>query len=382
MSLIDGAVWCLPDGYRVIDRSLDDISAFMNPKFTSQDLNYIDQSIRWSRAIDGTEYMPGLVGLNNMKANDYANVIIQILARVQPIRNFFLILDGNNENYSPLVFKTGELLRKIWFPKQFKGQVSPHEFMQAVMLESKKTFLIDKKGEPMVFMMWLLNTLHSQLTNSKTKSNSIITETFQGGLEMKIMNRKELKTENIVEHETHSADIFNIPFLTLGLDLPPTPIFKNTCNRMQIPQVPLSRLIKKYDAKNCLNPENSGKNCYRITKLPNYLIIWIKRFRKNAFFWEKNPSIVNFPIKNLDLKDISPSSNNSDPIYDLIASIVHEGNIGLGIYKIYIHRKLEDKWYEVQDLSVVEVLPQMVALTEAYLQVYERKVSLKNNDYS
>jgi U4/U6.U5 tri-snRNP-associated protein 2 len=88
MSLTDGAVWCLPDGYRVIDRSLDDISAFMNPKFTSQDLNYIDQSTRWSRAIDGTEYMPGLVGLNNMKANDYANVIIQILARVQPIRNF------------------------------------------------------------------------------------------------------------------------------------------------------------------------------------------------------------------------------------------------------------------------------------------------------
>lgn len=34
----------------------------------------------------GAEYMPGLVGLNNMKSNDYANVVIHILSRVTPIR--------------------------------------------------------------------------------------------------------------------------------------------------------------------------------------------------------------------------------------------------------------------------------------------------------
>ncbi len=44
------------------------------------------RDVSWARALDGTEYMPGLVGLNNMKANDYANVIMQILARVVPIR--------------------------------------------------------------------------------------------------------------------------------------------------------------------------------------------------------------------------------------------------------------------------------------------------------
>lgn len=30
------------------------------------------------RALDGSEYMPGLVGLNNMSCNDYVNVIIQV----------------------------------------------------------------------------------------------------------------------------------------------------------------------------------------------------------------------------------------------------------------------------------------------------------------
>lgn len=30
-------------------------------------------------------------------------------------------------------------------------------------------------------------------------------------------------------------------------------------------------------------------------------------------------------------------------------------------------------WYEVQDLRVSDVLPQMVALSETYLQVYKLK---------
>ena len=38
----------------------------------------LDRDVGWARGLDGTEFMPGLVGLNNMKANDYANVIIQV----------------------------------------------------------------------------------------------------------------------------------------------------------------------------------------------------------------------------------------------------------------------------------------------------------------
>lgn len=83
----------------------------------------LDRDITWARALDGTEYMPGLVGLNNMKANDYANVVVQILARVSPIRDFFLIPSNYADCQSLLVQRTGDLLRKIWNPKAFKGQV-------------------------------------------------------------------------------------------------------------------------------------------------------------------------------------------------------------------------------------------------------------------
>jgi U4/U6.U5 tri-snRNP-associated protein 2 len=79
-------------------------------------------------------------------------------------------------------------------------------------------------------------------------------------------------------------------------------------------------------------------------------------------------------VKNLELKDCIPvPQEGRGTKYDLVASVSHEGKAMEGSYKAHVHRRVEDTWYEVQDLSVVEVLPQMVALSEAYLQVYERK---------
>ena len=42
------------------------------------------------------------------------------------------------------------------------------------------------------------------------------------------------------------------------------------------------------------------KKSFEVTRLPEYLFIHIRRFSKNTFFKEKNPTIVNFPVKNLE----------------------------------------------------------------------------------
>ena len=61
--------------------------------------------------------------------------------------------------------------------------------------------------------------------------------------------------------------------------------------------------------------------------------------------------------------------------YNLISNVVHEGKAGqqtaAAPYKVHIHRLVEQQWYEVQDLVVADILPQMVALSETYFQVYE-----------
>lgn len=61
-----------------LDSSLDDIKYVLNPTFTSEHIATMDGSDKLSRAIDGTMYLPGIVGLNNIKANDYCNVILQV----------------------------------------------------------------------------------------------------------------------------------------------------------------------------------------------------------------------------------------------------------------------------------------------------------------
>ena len=36
---------------------------------------------------------------------------------------------------------------------------------------------------------------------------------------------------------------------------------------------------------------------FEITEMPQYLLVHVSRFTKNTFFTEKNPTIVNFPVK-------------------------------------------------------------------------------------
>lgn len=71
-------------------------------------------------------------------------------------------------------------------------------------------------------------------------------------------------------------------------------------------QVPIFDLLKKFDGHHTSDDIKAGRRRFRLTKLPSYMVLHIKRFTKNNFFVEKNPTIVNFPVKNLELRDIVP----------------------------------------------------------------------------
>ena len=127
----------------------------LNPTFTTDQISTLETNSQMSRAYDGTLYLPGIVGLNNIKANDYTNVVLQALINVPPIRDYFM----REENYysikvAPgdiminLVKRFGELVRKLWNPKNFKAHVSPHEMLQAVVKCSKKKFQITQQSKP------------------------------------------------------------------------------------------------------------------------------------------------------------------------------------------------------------------------------------------
>ena len=81
----NGRVFCIPENYEVVDRSLKDIQHVLNPLYDEEDRKIL-ADLQWARTIDGSDYMPGLVGLNNMKRNDYLNSVIQCLVRVPKLR--------------------------------------------------------------------------------------------------------------------------------------------------------------------------------------------------------------------------------------------------------------------------------------------------------
>ena len=59
--------YCLPDNYEIIDASLGDILYVLNPTFTPELIRRLATSSKEVRAYDGTKYIPGVVGLNNIK---------------------------------------------------------------------------------------------------------------------------------------------------------------------------------------------------------------------------------------------------------------------------------------------------------------------------
>ena len=148
--------YCLPDNYEIIDSSLADIVFVLNPTFTKGHVEKLDLETALCRAHDSTLYLPGVVGMNNIKANDYCNVILQAFSHVSPLRNYFL----NESNYTGIlnarppgdqlyliVQRFGELMRKLWNPRNFRAHVSPHEMLQAIVLCSKKRFQITEQSD-------------------------------------------------------------------------------------------------------------------------------------------------------------------------------------------------------------------------------------------
>jgi hypothetical protein len=52
-----------------------DIRYVLNPSFTQQQVGELDTKRHWSRGLDGTDYLTGAIGLNNLKV--WLRVLVQ-----------------------------------------------------------------------------------------------------------------------------------------------------------------------------------------------------------------------------------------------------------------------------------------------------------------
>ncbi|XP_043934426.1 ubiquitin carboxyl-terminal hydrolase 19 [Protopterus annectens] len=120
-------------------------------------------------------------------------------------------------------------------------------------------------------------------------------------------------------------------------------------------------------------------------RLPNALIIQLKRFSFRSFIWrDKINEMVEFPVRNLDLSKfcIGQNDDSKPPIYDLYAVINHYGGMIGGHYTAYA-RLPNDKnsqrsdvgWRLFDDSTVTTVEESQVVTRYAYVLFYRRRNS-------
>ncbi|CAE7363473.1 Usp39, partial [Symbiodinium microadriaticum] len=347
-----------------------------------------------------------------------------------------------------------------------------------------------------------LDTSTTEAADDDTTGTHTIQQDEDGGVRME---------------ERWSTENQTTPFMFLSLDIPPTPLFKDSQGGLIIPQIPLFEVLAKFDGSTWTDGlhKSTGslvRKQYKLKSLPRYLILHLNRFTKNNFYVEKNPTIVTFPVKNLEMRDylqtpdtsattaggnkstdcggevdtlLTKTTDDIDTMsvkelkevvrrfgnklevkaaasavekkqlqdvartcmirrcsdnledselmdecdattllsskYDLMANICHDSAVSQGMtivtdskkpkskaqlqqtsghaagksavngglnvleggsYRVHIQNKATSQWFELQDLHVMETMPQMIGLSESYMLIYEKKSATTNGAQS
>ncbi len=129
---------------------------------------------------------------------------------------------------------------------------------------------------------------------------------------------------------------------------------------------------------------NAKRTCtkrYTIEKLPNILVIHLKRFLKIRYN-NKISLNVDYPIESLDMSKylsnnvdstLTPSSATSDRkcIYDLYGISLHSGTESSGHYVAYCKHPYRNRWNYFNDSSVREISKSSLQDANAYILFYQ-----------
>lgn len=241
INLNNQRVFLLPELKEIDHEYLTDIKKNLNPLYLKEDIEILDSEVELCYALDGKEFVPGSVGLNNIRNTDYANVIFQSLSKIKIIRDYFLCFNNEllnsffvlRDNKESVLFqKISELIKKMYNRYNFKNHICPHEIMQAVVDCSSNMFKIIEKSDSILFLSWLLNIINNFENKfnrliSKNKINSklekkdksgknkvsIVDESFEGQLlietytEITESNRKEIVLYDSVIQELNGKKV-------------------------------------------------------------------------------------------------------------------------------------------------------------------------------
>ncbi|XP_065146163.1 ubiquitin carboxyl-terminal hydrolase 15-like isoform X1 [Paramisgurnus dabryanus] len=115
--------------------------------------------------------------------------------------------------------------------------------------------------------------------------------------------------------------------------------------------------------------------------LPPVLVVHLKRFSYSRYMRDKLDSLVDFPLRDLDMSEFLINPNAGPCRYDLIAVSNHYGGMGGGHYTAYAKNKDDNQWYNFDDSSVSPANEDQIVSKAAYVLFYQRQDTVKGTGY-
>ncbi|XP_037316432.1 ubiquitin carboxyl-terminal hydrolase 15-like isoform X3 [Pungitius pungitius] len=115
--------------------------------------------------------------------------------------------------------------------------------------------------------------------------------------------------------------------------------------------------------------------------LPPVLAVHLKRFSYSRYMRDKLDSLVDFPLRDLDMSEFLINPNAGPCRYDLIAVSNHYGGMGGGHYTAYARNKDDEKWYNFDDSSVSPANEDQIVSKAGYVLFYQRQDTVKGTGY-
>lgn len=139
----------------------------LDPKFTESDIQSFDTDVLQGRGLDGKEVTAGCIGVTALSAiSDPFNAVLQILAHVPPIRDYFALRSNYKLGKDSLVDMFAITVRKLWNYRGFRSYTSSLALLQTATLHPERQFKLASRTDAMDLMVWMLNALHLGMVSS------------------------------------------------------------------------------------------------------------------------------------------------------------------------------------------------------------------------
>ncbi|XP_062872920.1 ubiquitin carboxyl-terminal hydrolase 2a isoform X2 [Trichomycterus rosablanca] len=332
----------------------------------------------------------GLVGLKNLGNTCFMNSILQCLSNTHSLRDYCLHNShrhdlNNNRTNTALMEEFAKLIQTMW-ASSGSDAVCPSEFKTQIQRYAPR-FVGYNQQDAQEFLRFLLDGLHNEV-NRVTVRPRATNEDFdhlsdeEKGKKMwsKYLEREDSKIVDLFVGQLKSSltctecgycsTVFD-PFWDLSL-----PITKG------YGEVSLMDCVRLFTKEDVLDGDEKP-TCYRckarrrctkkftIQRFPKILVLHLKRFSEARIRSSKLTTFVNFPMKDLDLREFA-SDRSGSAVYNLYAVSNHSGTTMGGHYTAYCCNPASGEWYTYNDSRVTPMSPGQVRSSDAYVLFYER----------